>query len=549
MDQRIAGIVEANPEWFPGMDENMRKSAAFVLLCMSTALDSPLEECVEMLTDGGNDAGVDGLHRADVDGNEFIVTIFQGKYKVRDLRGTANFPANDVQKVLNTVQALFDPERRVSLNEKIAPKIADVRSLIRDGYIPTVRVVLCNNGKRWADQVDPQILEAERQYNGQLEVRHFSHDAIVRSLKRGERIDASLTLKGKAIVEDMNYMRVLVGRVDVHEVKRLFDEHGDQLLQRNIRRFLGRNNRVNADIGNTLRQQDKSDRFYFLNNGITAVCERFDYNAFQSMDYQVRLKSMQIINGGQTCRTIQRTLAEGGPNLGTAAYVMIRIYQLPEDSEEVIREITKATNSQNPVDLRDLRSNDEIQTTLALGMEQLGFVYQRHREAGVGGANVVTSSTVAEAVLAVWREKPHQARFRRRDHFDRLYDTIFKDLNAAQALMATLVFRAVETQRREGHANAPPWLHYASHHLSMLIGREILRGLRPEFSNISHRSFAAAKSLLEDSSDVYYARAKDSIAQALQVCYGNREVSLQQLAGTFRRGDLMEMLNDNEDAT
>ncbi|MDE0372502.1 MAG: AIPR family protein, partial [Rhodospirillales bacterium] len=257
---------------------------------MSAALDSPLEECAEWLTDGGNDAGVDGLHTADVAGNEFIVTIFQGKYKVKDLSGSANFPENGVKLAMNTVQTLFDPDRKVALNEKIAPKIADVRSLIRDGYIPTVRVVLCNNGKRWTGQAEPQIREAERLYGGQLEFRHFNHDAVVRSLKEGERIDANVELKGKAIVEDMNFMRVLVGRVAAHEVKRLFDEHGDQLLQRNIRRFLGRNNRVNADIGNTLRQKEKSDRFYFLNNGITVVCERFDYNAFQTSDYQVRLK-------------------------------------------------------------------------------------------------------------------------------------------------------------------------------------------------------------------------------------------------------------------
>ena len=510
---------------------------------MSAALDSPLEECTEWLTDGGNDAGVDGLHTADVEGNEFVVTIFQGKYKVKDLSGTANFPENGVKLAMNTVQTLFDPDREVSLNEKIAPKIADVRSLIRDGYIPTVRVVLCNNGNRWTDQVEPQIREAERLYSGQLEYRHFNHDAIVRSLKKAERIDASLELKGKAIVEDMNFMRVLVGRLAVHEIKRLFDEHGDQLLQRNIRRFLGRNNRVNTDIGNTLRQQEKSDRFYFLNNGITVVCERFDYNAFQTADYQVRLKNMQVINGGQTCRTIQQTLEENDPHMGATAYVMLRIYQLPEDAEDIIQEITKATNSQNPVNLRDLRSNDEIQSTLALGIDQLGFTYKRHREAGRGGAEVVTSATVAETVLAVWRERPHQARFRRRAHFDRLYNTIFKDLNAAQALIATLIFRMVERERKEARAGAPRWLHYASHHLSMLIGREILQDLEPEFSEITPQSFAAARRLLNENREVYYARSTDSVANALQECYGDRDVSLQQLAGTFRRGDLMEMLN------
>ena len=74
-----------------------------------------------MLTDGGNDAGVDGLYMSDVEDGEFLVTVFQGKYKVKDLTGTANFPENGVHAALNATRVLFDPDRPVVLNERIAP--------------------------------------------------------------------------------------------------------------------------------------------------------------------------------------------------------------------------------------------------------------------------------------------------------------------------------------------------------------------------------------------------------------------------------------------
>ena len=119
---------------------------------MSSALDLPLEECVELLTEGGNDAGVDGLHIGEIEDNEFYVTLFQGKYSVKNLEGQSSFPENSVQKVVDTVGVLFDPYRAVVLNERIEPLVQEVRSLIRDGYIPTVRVVLCNNGARWTAQ-------------------------------------------------------------------------------------------------------------------------------------------------------------------------------------------------------------------------------------------------------------------------------------------------------------------------------------------------------------------------------------------------------------
>ena len=53
IDQRISGILEEHDALLPaGSDVNMKKSAAFVLLSMSTVLDVTLEEAGELLTEG-----------------------------------------------------------------------------------------------------------------------------------------------------------------------------------------------------------------------------------------------------------------------------------------------------------------------------------------------------------------------------------------------------------------------------------------------------------------------------------------------------------------
>jgi hypothetical protein len=46
----------------------------------------------------------------------------------------------------------------------------------------------------------------------------------------------------------------------------------------------------------------------------------------------------------------------------------------------------------------------------------------------------------------------------------------------------------------------------------------------------------------EDSQAEYHANAVKDVIDALKACYGKREISLQQLSATFRRGDLLEML-------
>ncbi|MBQ9405957.1 MAG: AIPR family protein [Desulfovibrio sp.] len=546
IDQRVAGILEAHADWLPDGDRNRKKSAAFLLLCMATCLDMPLEEVRELLTDGGNDAGVDGIHIGDIEDGEFVVTLFQGKYKVDNLEGEANFPENDVQKVVHTVQCLFDPYINVEVNKKIAPKIEEIRSLIRDAYIPTVRIILCNNGKPWNTHAEIFIKNAKKEYGERIEFVHFNHDDIVTILQRTKTVDTSLSLSGKAIVEDMNYMRVLIGRVSVHEIYRLFTEYGDRLLERNIRRYLGlHTNRVNSAIHSTLCDPQRADKFYFYNNGITVVCDKFDYNAFQKSDYTVQLKNMQIINGGQTCRTIQETFRDSlSGHIGESAFVLLRIYQLSDADENFIQDVTYATNSQNPVDLRDLHSNDAVQKQLELGIRELGYTYKRQREEGPGGSQVITSSIVAEAVLAIWRQRPHQAKFRRRDLFGKLYDAIFTGLNAAQALLAVLIFRAVENERkRPTSADQAEFLPYASHYLAMLIGRRLLTDIGIALQDVSHRNVQDICKRFEEHQAAYHAHAVREIQTALQACYGDRRISLQQLAATFRRGDLLEMLN------
>ena len=50
---------------------------------------------------------------------------------------------------------------------------------------------------------------------------------------------------------------------------------------------------------------------------------------------------------------------------------------------------------------------------------------------------------------------------------------------------------------------------------------------------------------LDGDGDRYYALAIESLDDALQAYYGARQISLQQLAGTFRSGGFLEMLNSN----
>jgi hypothetical protein len=539
IDQRVRGLMETQAARLEG-DDDKRRSAAFVLLCIKTVLDFDDDEAFECLTDGGQDAGIDGIHVGDVQDGEFFVTLFQGKYK-RDLDGHAGYPANAIQKVISAIGALFDPDKQISLRDKLEARVEDARSLVRDGHIPTVRVILCNNGRKWGADGDELINNLGA---AQVSWEHVNHERLVQMLKKRAPVSDVLQLIGRAVVEDFNYRRVLIGKVQVQEIKALFDRHGDLLLERNIRRYLGlHENRVNLGIRSTLRTAGKRPNFYFYNNGITVVCSKFRHNALQAENFSVQVEDLQIINGGQTCKTIQRTLTQY-PEDYSQAYVLLRLYEIGSSDDLIVGDITYATNSQNPVELRDLHANDEIQQKLEMGMPDLGYQYKRKRDEQSSGPSTITVGVAAEAVFAVWRRKPHQAKFRHSELFGVFYDEIFRqDLNAAQVVLAVLIYRMVENERRRPlMAPAPRYLPYASYVLAMLTGDALLKESNIDLKQIDHRNFATLRDTLDSKKTQLYLNAQTRLGKALVQLGVNDATSLQRLAATFRRGDLLEEL-------
>lgn len=559
IDQQVRGLAtrlrtQIEEALDHSVDDVRARSVAFVVLCTKVLLDMSDEEALDCLTEGGNDFGVDALVLGDLSDGEFTVTLIQAKYNHENLAGVKGFPQSGVEKAVQAVRSLFDPNSELHLNPRLRARIEEVRSLILDGCIPRVRFLLCNNGAPWKHPESQAIIDRE-DFGTRVTFEHANHDTLVQILQSTTPVKDSLQFVGKAIAEDFNYARVFIGKVPVHELARLMEAHGDRLLERNIRRYLGlHGNRVNEAIATTLLDSKERANFYFYNNGVTLICDRFDYNALQPENHRVRVEGLQIINGGQTSKTIHQALrqspilelfdsvdSESTPFDRT--YILVRLYQIPPESHALVRTITYATNSQNPVDLKDLRSHDEIQRRLELSIHDLSYEYQRQRGAGSLTSRDITVGAAAEAVLSVWRRHPHQAKFRRSEHFGKLYDQIFDaSLNGAQVVTAVLLLRVAENKRRRPPPDSPDLVRYASHFAAMLMGESLLCDLGVPLSGLDHRTFERALHLIQTKGDEYYARAVETLQAALRELYGDRSLSLLRLSATFRRGDLLQIL-------
>ncbi len=550
IDQRLLGVMndiraQAEEELNLKNDDGRLKSLAFIYLCVNTLLDLDPEETFECLTDGGGDFGVDAIYIGEEMDGEFVVTLFQAKYK-QNLEANAEYPENAINDLVNAISHIFNPSSDLgAINDRLKTKVETARSIIQGGTIPQIRAVACNNGMKWNSNAEQAIIRSG--FGEQVVWEHVNHDGLMTILQRTKPVDATLRLVGKAVVEDMNFSRVCVGRIPVTEIADLMKANGERLLERNIRRYLGLNgNRVNEGIRSTL-EGNNAHNFYFFNNGLTFVCNDFSYNAIQKEDYQIRVENLQIVNGGQTSMTILKTIEamrQANQPLPHDASVLVRIYKLPKDNEDIVLQITHATNSQNPVDLKDLRSNDEKQRQLETDIQSLGYTYRRKRMDSVAKRHDITSGVAAEAILSVWRGAPHQAKFLTREHFGKLYHKIFTaSLNGTQAVIAVLLYRIAETRRKKTVAGDPEFVRYASCFIAMQMGKQILKAFQlSQVEDLTHKNFNEVKKYIEQYSEALFNTAMQDVETALKALYGDRALSMQQLSATFRRGDLIAIL-------
>jgi hypothetical protein len=273
------------------------------------------------------------------------------------------------------------------------------------------------------------------------------------------------------------------------------------------------------------------------------ICSDFKYNALQKGDWKVQARSLQIINGGQTCKTIYQVLKDNPDIDFSDTTVLLRLYAVGSD-ESVIEGITRATNSQNPVDFRDLKSNDKMQQLLEQGAKELGYVYKRKRD-NQTSTDTIPSSVAAESVFAIWRKKPHLAKYKKNEFFNTYYKEIFDDLNASQMIIAVLIFRMCDNYRKKFSYDQDiqaqrPYSHYL---IAAIIGKNILNHFSIDVRKITHVNFAEIKKYFDTNRDDLYDNAEQQLLKHLKQNFG--EESLENLDGrsmaaAFRRFDFIE---------
>lgn len=232
------------------------------------------------------------------------------------------------------------------------------------GKLTTVRLFFLTDGV-----VGTRAAEVEEEQLPGLELRYVLWDLEKLSrLRVGARevieLDFAKNYGGPIpciMTKDVtNEYRTFLGFFPAPLLAKIYGEHGQRLLERNVRAFLQAKNKVNSGLQRTLREEPH--RFLAYNNGL--CCTAAEVVVESGKDGHALLmhaKDFQIVNGGQTTASIFHALKKERVDIsGVVVQVKLSVLTEPAKVTEIVPLISKYANSQNRVNMADLSANGKF---------------------------------------------------------------------------------------------------------------------------------------------------------------------------------------------
>lgn len=150
------------------------------------------------------------------------------------------------------------------------------------------------------------------------------------------------------------YLAIVPGEL----LAKLYKEYSNELLESNVRAFLGQAGKFNKGIRDTIRSNPQM--FLPYNNGITATAESVETKNIENQLVITKLNDFQIVNGGQTTASLYHTQKKFKDADLSKIFVQMKLTVIKDKEQKNIEvpNISRFANSQNKVSELDLSSNN-----------------------------------------------------------------------------------------------------------------------------------------------------------------------------------------------
>lgn len=376
-------------------------------------------EAKDCITDGPGDKQIDAVY---VDDQTETVYIIQGKYYSG---GTVD--ATPLREVLSSWTQIQDLKHlQEAANDHLQAKISDISDALAEGYEVSFELITTStltDGAKKDLELFQNTLSTSESLNANLVV--IDEDTLQTRYdealnKNRPYINHEFTVNPAQCLEmTLAGTKVIIAAIPLKECVRIPGIKDGTLFRKNVRQSLGSSNKVNKGIAKTIR--NNADEFFFLHNGITAICSSMSLH-----ENILSVKELNVVNGCQSLSTIYN--CSESAKTASDAFIMFRFYEI-SDTERG-DDISTSTNSQSAVKARDLRSNDKYVLSMKKAYEQMFpdgyFITKRGEKADPAKYN--TNHIVDLTLLGKWLIAWHSQRPTMSYSENRVFDVYFNQL-------------------------------------------------------------------------------------------------------------------------
>lgn len=448
-------------------DINKKRLGFYLLILEAVTGNSDIDELQNSIIDKdychivneieNDDYGIDAVY-IDEDNKKILLFNFKYRETFNKTKGGKESPLLSSTKFLTTLKnnnfnkvTKFTKEKMLEINDKL-----------KSDEIWYIILYLVSNENMSISQ-DSQLLNSLKENFG-MDIETINLEDIVNYIsERPEGIscsfladsDSVLTYEENSLSSSKSYLvklsiATLIRMTANNDVLRnkhnleSFNELKDSklninILYDNVRGYLG-DSKFNKNIIKTLKENP--NRFFMYNNGITMTAK--DVNSVPingNKKFLFTLKDMQVVNGGQTLRSVYQFKNEDFNEEKLAdASILVRIFKT-ENNSDLTNDIAEYTNSQNTISASDLKSINNLQIKIENYLSQYKIDYVRKSgdvELEETGFKRITKEKTAQIIYS-YKGFPDRATNQKSKLFEKYYDEIFDENNLDFELLYKLI--------------------------------------------------------------------------------------------------------------
>lgn len=400
-------------------DENAFEYLAMQFFCYKIKNIKPkLYDIESSITNGPNDGGIDFVY---YDDEESKVVLGQCKY-------TENMKLNDIISELNKMSSTVENFKKAytgTYNKKLKTNLQNALDRLPDESAGNVEYCIFTTSDINQNDVTNKLHAENNLYSKDM-VSVYGVSEINSQIK--ELIEKAKTVNEYKIEIDyphnvLQYETDNVSGIMVNmsseSLVRMYDKFKDEgLFDLNIRKYI-KNKTVDEGIKETLDKE--RDNFWFYNNGLTIACSEYVLDG-----NKVKLYDFSIVNGGQTTNRIGNYKGSNNDKF----YLPCKIISIKNDDQKLYSKIAEATNSQKPINPRDLKSNSPEMKMLQrwLGKEGVYLEIKRGEKKKLKNIKSIKNDELGQLLLSFGYQQPGTARSGKRNTFENkpLYNKLYR---------------------------------------------------------------------------------------------------------------------------